>query len=85
MTFTFNHPNYYKKLKPKQTGSFFGKKVTIDTSKDLEDQLWFKSDLFGEREKDAIKTAWKQPGIKSTQRITEIKDITKEELDKNNE
>ena len=52
MTFTFNHPNYYKKLKPKQTGSFFGKKVTIDTSKDLEDQLWFKSDLFGEREKD---------------------------------
>ena len=83
MTFTFNHPSYYKKLKPTQTGSFFGKKVTIDTSKDLEDQSWFKSDLFGEMEKDVIMKAWKHPGIKSTQRITEIKDITKEEFDKN--
>ena len=44
---------------------------------------WFKSDLFGEREKDVILNAWKDPRIKSTQRITKIKDITKEEFDKN--
>jgi len=55
----------------------------IDTSKDLKDQNWFKSDLFGEREKDFILTAWGHPGIKSTQRITGIKEVTKEEFDKN--
>ena len=52
------------------------KKITIDLSKDLKDQTWFKSDLFGEREKDVILKAWKNPHIKLTQRITEIKDIT---------
>ena len=83
MTFAWHHPSYYKKLKRKQSGEFFGKKVVIDTSKDLKDQNWFKSDLFGEREKDVILNAWKDPRIKSTQRITKIKDITKEEFDKN--
>ncbi len=76
MTFAWHHPSYYKKLKPKQTGTYFGKKITIDLSKDLKDQTWFKSDLFGEREKDVILKAWKNPHIKLTQRITEIKDIT---------
>jgi len=79
MTFAWHHPTHYKKLKQKQSGEFFGKKVVIDISKDLEDQSWFKSDLFGEMEKDVIKTAWKDPRIKSTQRITGIKDITKDD------
>lgn len=83
MTFEFHHPSYYKKLKPNQSGEFFGKKVVIDISKDLKDQNWFKSDLFGEMEKDVIMGAWKDPRIKLTQRITEIKDITKEEFDEN--
>ena len=83
MTFAWHHPSYYKRLKQKQSGEFFGKKVVIDIFKDLKDQLWFKSDLFGEREKDVILKAWNDPRIKPTQRITEITDITKEELDKN--
>ena len=37
MTFAYHHPNHYKKLKPKQTGLLFGKKVEIDISKDLKD------------------------------------------------
>ena len=83
MTFAWHHPSHYKRLKQKQSGEFFGKKVVIDIFKDLKDQLWFKSDLFGEREKDVILKAWNDPRIKPTQRITEITDITKEELDKN--
>jgi hypothetical protein len=79
MSFAWYHPSYYKKLKQKQSGEFFGKKVVIDSSKDLKDQLWFKSDLFGEREKDVIQKAWNDPRIKSTQRVIEIKDITKNE------
>ncbi len=79
MSFAWHHPSYYKKLKQKQSGEFFGKKVVIDSSKDLKDQLWFKSDLFGEREKDVIQKAWNDPRIKSTQRVIEIKDITKDE------
>ena len=79
MSFAWHHPSYYKKLKQKQSGEFFGKKVVIDSSKDLKDQLWFKSDLFGEREKDVIQKAWNDPRIKSTQRVIEIKDITKNE------
>ena len=67
------------KLKQKQSGEFFGKKVVIDFSKNLKDQPWFKSDLFGGREKDVILGAWNDPRIKSTQRVIEIKDITKDE------
>ena len=68
------------KLKQKQSGEFFGKKVVLDNSKDLKDQNWFKSDLFSEMEKDVISTAWNDPRIKPTQRITEIKDITEGSL-----
>ena len=60
MTFEYHHPSYYKKLKPKQTGLLFGKKVEIDISKDLKDQTWFQSDLFNEGEKDALMRAFKK-------------------------
>jgi len=79
VTFAWHHPSHYKRLKQKQSGEFFGKKVVIDSSKDLKDQPWFKSDLFGEREKDVIQKAWNDPRIKSTQRVVEIKDITKDD------
>jgi len=77
MTFAWHHPSYYKKLKPKQTGLFFGKKVTVDLSKDLKEQTWFKSDLFGEREKDVIVKAWE--GLPENKIPKTIKEIEEEE------
>ena len=60
MTFEYHHPNYYKKMKPKETGFLFGKKVSIDISKDLKNQTWFKSDLFTENEKSALIGYWEK-------------------------
>ena len=75
MTFAFHHPNYYKKLKPKQEGILFGKKVVIDISKDLKDQNWFKSDLLSEHEKGLLMKSWKR----SNKIPTNINIISKEE------
>jgi len=75
MTFTIHHPSYYKKLKPKQEGILFGKEVTIDISKDLKKQSWFKSDLFDEREKYSLMREWK----KTNKIPTKIRMISKEE------
>ena len=79
MTFAYHHPNHYKKLKPRKSLNVFGTTVTIDHSKDLKDQPWFQTDLFNDRQKDAIMTAWNLPGIKPNQRIEKIEEIAKTE------
>ena len=38
-----------------QEKTILGKKINVDTTKDLENQDWFKSDLFSATEKDFIK------------------------------
>ena len=57
------------KMKPlhkynKQEKTLFGKKVNVDTTKELQDQSWFQSDLFGDRQKDVIKHVWESAGSK---------------------
>ena len=51
-----------KKINRIQKGTMFGKKVTIDLSKSLIDQPWFKSDLFCERQKDVIQHIYENTG-----------------------
>ena len=66
-----------KKIKKIQQGKFFGKPVSIDTSKDLLDQPCIKSDLFSPMEKDVIKNAWAKSLVEfgPDKIITEIKDL----------
>ena len=39
----------------KQEKTLFGKKINVDTTKELQDQYWFKSDLFSGLEKEFLK------------------------------
>jgi len=47
-----------------QEKTILGKKINVDTTKDLENQDWFKSDLFSATEKDFIKKVWAMAGSK---------------------
>ena len=66
-----------KKLKRFQKGYMFGKKVTIDTSKSLTDQPWFKSDLFCERHKEVIQHIYEN----ANGRDFDIEEISKSEYE----
>ena len=55
----------------------FGKDVTIDTSKSLTEQPWFKSDLFCERHKEVIQHIYENTGG----RDFDIKEISKDEYE----
>ena len=66
-----------KRIKRFQKGNFFGKKVTIDLSKSLIDQPWFKSDLFCERHKEVIQHIYKN----TDGRDFEIKEISSDEYE----
>lgn len=55
----------------KQEKTLFGKKINVDTTKELQDQYWFKSDLFSGRQKDFIEDVWKMAGSK----INKIEEI----------
>ena len=55
----------------------FGKNVTIDISKSLTDQPWFKSDLFCERHKDVIQHVYENTGRRSF----DLKEISKDEYE----
>ena len=63
-----------KKINRIQKGNMFGKKVTIDLSKSLIDQPWFKSDLFCERHKDVIQHIYENNGG----RDFDIKEISRD-------
>lgn len=47
-----------------QEKTILGKKINVDTTKELKDQDWFKSDLFSATEKDFIKKVWIIAGSK---------------------
>ncbi len=70
-----------KKIKKIQQGKFFGKPVSIDTSKDLLDQPCIKSDLFSPMEKDVIKNAWAKSLVEfgPDKIITGIKKVREED------
>ena len=59
----------------KQEKTLFGKKINVDTTKELQDQHWFKSDLFSGRQKDFIEDVWEMAGSK----INKIEEIGQEE------
>ena len=40
----------------------FGKSILVDTTKPMEEQTWFKSDLFSPKEKEVISYTWKKAG-----------------------
>ena len=64
----------------KQEKTLFGKKINVDTTKELQDQHWFKSDLFSGRQKDFIEdnlVSWLQKaGLTEDQYWSAIKDIS---------
>ena len=55
----------------KQEKTLYGKKINVDTTKELQDQYWFKSDLFSGRQKDFIEDVWEMAGSK----INKIEEI----------